>query len=359
MFRRSFLTTFVAFSLSLGLILFCSSPLARAVDALPALSEHVVYVEDGPLSEELHLPICEWYPENSAPSALLLAIHGLTLHGKRYDVLGRAFALEGFYACAPDMRGFGRCYTDTEHKFCVGNDCKKKVDFNKSYADIVQLASRMKQMHPGLPLFLMGESLGTSICIRLAGEHPELVSGLILSGPTAKIHPLMFFHPENMIAGGIAIFIDPKFRVKTDSFVRNLVSNDPNIVSEMLNDPLCRKTMTIADLLKAGKLANKTLAYAKDIKPQESIFIIQGSEDRCMVPRAVTSLSKRIHSDDQSIRWLHAHGHLLLETAYLRPALLDALDTWVEQHEPGHIQRAKSIQNRLLQLGAKSTGDDL
>src|SRR5271167_2762021 len=118
--RRSFLSTFISFVVSLGLVLFCSSPLARAADADPALSEHVVYVEDGPLSKELHLPICEWYPENSAPSALLLAIHGLTLHGKRYDVLGRAFALEGFYTCAPDMRGFGRCYTDTEHKFCVG-----------------------------------------------------------------------------------------------------------------------------------------------------------------------------------------------------------------------------------------------
>jgi alpha-beta hydrolase superfamily lysophospholipase len=338
---------------------FCSSTNIVLAEQAINLSDQVVSVEDGPLSNELHLPVCEWYPKNQQPKALLLAVHGLTLHGKRYQVLGRAFALDGFYACAPDMRGFGRCYANKDHKYCVGDDCKQKVDLNKSYADIVQLALKITQLHPGLPLFLMGESLGTSVCIRLAGEHPELVKGLILSGPTVRLHPLMFFHHGVMAAGAVALFIDPWFRVNTNAFVRNLVSNDPNVVAEMLNDPLCRKDLTIDELLKTGKFVIKTLAYARRIKPEESILIVQGSEDRCMVPHAVTRLSKQIESADQTIRWLHAHGHLLLETAYLRPALIDALTIWIDQHETDHIERAKSRYNGLGQIGAMPVGDNL
>jgi alpha-beta hydrolase superfamily lysophospholipase len=318
---------------------------------------NITSVEDGAISKEFHVPSYEWFPADKPPVGLILAVHGLTLHAKRYEVLGKAFAASGFYACACDMRGFGRCYTDKQHNFCVGNDCKRKVDFQKSYLDLVQVAARMKKDHPSLPLFALGESMGTSLCIKLAADHPDLVDGLILSGPTVKVHPLMFFHPSNIMAGAIAIFIDPKFNVKMTGFVKNLVSNDPNIIKEMLDDPLCRKNLTVAELLNAGKFAGSTLSNAKRIKEDEHILVIQDSQDLCMVPHAVTSLSKRIHSSDQTIRWFHAHGHLLLETAYLKPATVEALSNWVEQHDAAHEAFAKSIQNEILLFGAKRSGD--
>jgi alpha-beta hydrolase superfamily lysophospholipase len=328
-----------------------TSTSVRAQEREPDLN--ITAVEDGAISKAFHLPSYEWFPADKPPVGLILAVHGLTLHAKRYEVLCKAFAAAGFYACACDMRGFGRCYTDDQHKFCVGNDCKRKVDFQKSYLDLVDVATRLKKDHPGLPLFALGESMGTSLCIKLAADHPELVDGLILSGPTVKVHPLMFFHPSNILAGGIAIFIDPKFNVNMKGFVNNLVSNDPNIVKEMLDDPLCRKSLTIADLLKTAKFAKSTLRNAQRIKENEHILVIQDSQDLCMVPHAVTALSKRIHSSDQTIRWLHAHGHLLLETAYLKPATVEALSNWVEQHDAAHEAFAKSIQNEILQFGAK------
>ncbi len=103
-----------------------------------------------------------------------------------------------------------------------------RVNFDKSYAEIVNLATLIRQKYPNVPMFAMGESLGTSVCIRLAAQHPELINGLILSGPTVRVHPLMFSHPHNVAAAGYAIFIHPKFNMSTAPFVKNLVSNDPN-----------------------------------------------------------------------------------------------------------------------------------
>jgi len=344
-----------AFVFALFLSLFTLAQPANAQERLPDLN--VTAVEDGSISKDLHLPSYEWYPADKPAVGLVLAVHGLTLHAKRYEVLGKAFAAAGFYACACDMRGFGRCYYNEQHTFCVAGDCKKKVDFQKSYLDLVAVATRMKKDHPGLPLFALGESMGTALCVKMAAEHPELVDGLILSGPTVKVHPLMFFHPSNMMAGAFALFIDPKFNVKMNGFVTKLVSNDQYIVKELIDDPLCRKSLTIAELLNAKKFAGSTLANAKKLKQDEHVLVIQDSQDFCMVPHAVTSLTKRIRSSDQTIRWLHAHGHILLETAYLKPDTVEALANWVEQHDAVHDEFARSIQSEIIKFGAKRSSD--
>lgn len=319
-------------------------------------NDKIVYVEDGEFSKALHIPTYEWLPKNEPPSGIVLAIHGLTLHGKRYEVICKAFAARGFYACAFDMRAFGRCYFD--HKFCVGKDCKNKLDLNKSYREVVQLAADIKQKYPTLPMLVVAESLGTSLAIRLASEHPEMVDGLILSAPTVKVHPLMFIHPKIIGAATFGLFEHPRWQVNTDAFVKYLVSNDPDVVEEMLEDPLCRKGLTIMELVKTGNFVRGTLAYARKMKTNEAILIIQGSEDRCMVPDAITELSRSVPSSDQTLRWLHEHGHLLLETPYLRTATVDALSDWVLQHNDNHRAITKALHSELIQLGAKSNSDD-
>lgn len=339
-----------------------SVPVARATDQEKSRREgsaldRINCVQDGPLSKQLHLPLYEWIPRNVEPDGMVLAIHGLTLHGKRYEVLGRAFAAEGFYVCAPDMRGFGRCYTDEKGEFSVNGESKQRVDYDKSFQDIVALARAMKSAHPNIPLFVMGESLGTAVAIKLAADQPDLVSGLLLSGPTVQVNPLMFIHPENMLAASWALLIHPRFNMSTSSFVRNLVSNDPDIVQEMLNDPLCRKGLTVAELLRTKRFVRKTLANASKIRVGMPILLIQGSEDKCMVPHAVTRLMGNVRSSDQTARWLYAHGHLLLETAYLRPATLDSIDAWIRDQSPAHVQEMTAIKEEILQVGGKPTRD--
>jgi alpha-beta hydrolase superfamily lysophospholipase len=327
----------------------CMSVYAQELNA----ADRITVVVDGDRSKQLHLPLYEWYPKNKEPIGMLLAIHGLTLHGNTYEVLGKAFAAEGFYACAPDMRGFGRCYTDDKQVFAVGGVSKQSVDYDGSYADIVALAQSLKRDHPNSPLFVMGESLGTSMSVKLAAEHPELVTGLLLSGPTVRINPLMVLHPDNVLAAGWAFFFHPRFRMSTTSFIKNLVSNDADVVAELFQDPLCRKWLTIAELLKTRRFVSRTLHNAAKMRDELPVLVVQGSEDRCMVPRAVTKLVCNVPSSNQTIRWLHAHGHLLFETRYLRPATLDSIDIWVRANSPARENELAEIKTTILQLGGK------
>lgn len=326
---------------------------------LPVWSEEtdpnnsITYIQDGEFSKELHIPTYEWIPKDQPLNGCILAIHGLTLHGRLYEVLCKTFATTGFYTCAFDMPGFGRCFTDNKHEFSVNGDSKRKVNYGKAYEETVRLAQLIREKHPGLPLYLMGESLGTCMCIKVAGAHPELVDGLILSGPTVEVNPLMFIHPKVIEAGTYGYFQKPRFTVNTNAFVEYLVSDDEDVVAELLDDPLCRKGLSIPDLLKTRKFVAGTIPYARMIKRNEPVLVIQGSRDRCMVPRAIVKLSKNVQSSDQTLRWFSSYGHLLLETIYLRPAVVDAISDWLYDHCPSHAHEAVDMQQRIVKLGGK------
>lgn len=322
-------------------------------------NDSITYVEDGEFSKELHVPTYEWIPKSGPLHGSILAIHGLTLHGKLYEVLCKAFATSGFYSCAFDMCGFGRCYADHKNQFSVHGNNKEKVDYKKSYDEAVRLAQLIRKKNPGLPLYLMGESLGTCMCIKLAGAHPELVDGLILSGPTVEVNPLMFVHPKVIEAGTWGFFEKPRFQVNTNAFVEYLVSDDEDVIEELLDDPLCRKGLSIPDLLKTRKFVHGTIPYARKIKHDEPVLVIQGSQDRCMVPRAIVKLSKNVQSSDQTLRWFSSYGHLLLETIYLKPAVVDAISDWLYDHCPSHAHESVNMQKRILQLGGKPSNKQM
>src|ERR1700733_4366499 len=154
-------------ALVLTLLLFTSG-IAWADDHQP---DRYTFVQDGEISKKVHLPTYEWLTKKIPPDGMVLAIHGLTLHGLRYDIVARAFAadnpLGSYYVLAPDMRGFGR-NRNNEHTFCEGKDCKKKVDYKKSVDDLCTIAKLMREKYPGAPLYLMGESLGSSMCLAIA-----------------------------------------------------------------------------------------------------------------------------------------------------------------------------------------------
>src|SRR4051794_16863116 len=76
----------------------------------PELATKYTYIEDGEYTKALNLPTYEWLPTDGKPKAIIFGIHGLTLHGRRYRVLARTMAVNGYGFVALDMRGFGRCY---------------------------------------------------------------------------------------------------------------------------------------------------------------------------------------------------------------------------------------------------------
>src|SRR5262249_587300 len=148
----------------------------------------------------------------------------------------------------------------------------------------------------------------------------------------SRVNPLMYLHPETIREGVRAIFA-PGHQMSYKVFFDKLVSDEPQIVEELKNDPLNLKKMPLGALLETQQFVKKTDNWARGIAKDTPVLVLQGSKDQAMVPREVTLLTKSINSTDQTIRWMSGYSHLLLETCYLHWPALDAISDFIGDHQ--------------------------
>ncbi len=96
------------------------------------------------------------------------------MHKGVYSAFGKDDGQDGIATYAIDMRGFG------ERKEIGG---KTELDFDGSLADIKSALQQIHKKHPGLPVIMLGESMGGAIALRATALFPDLVAGLISSVP--------------------------------------------------------------------------------------------------------------------------------------------------------------------------------
>ena len=108
-------------------------PDAPVSDAGPAFGERYGYV---------------WLPPE--PTRVLILIHGYAEHAGRYDEMAMYFAQRGFAVHAFDQVGHGRTAGARGH-----------VDrFDRLTDEVARFVDLVKLDHPGLPVVLLGHSMG-------------------------------------------------------------------------------------------------------------------------------------------------------------------------------------------------------
>jgi alpha-beta hydrolase superfamily lysophospholipase len=134
----------------------------------PALREDAVIAADG-----ARLPLRRFAPEGP-PKVMLLTLHGFNDHAGNFlaDSIGQLNE-GGALVYAYDQRGFGR---SPNRGYWAGAESMA--------ADALAAARLLRARHPGLPFYLMGESMGAAVAI-LAGaaEAPPPVDGYVLLAP--------------------------------------------------------------------------------------------------------------------------------------------------------------------------------
>ncbi|MEM9784192.1 MAG: alpha/beta fold hydrolase, partial [Pseudomonadota bacterium] len=115
-------------------------------------------------------PVFAVVPE--APRAVILALHGYGDHGaSTFGPAAAAWAEAGIATYAPDQRGFGRGPTRGQWP-----GAEVLVQDARAYAAAV------RARHPGLPLVLLGHSMGGGVALAAAGAGAE-VDALVLAAP--------------------------------------------------------------------------------------------------------------------------------------------------------------------------------
>ncbi|MFB7875779.1 alpha/beta fold hydrolase [Nocardia sp. NPDC056064] len=105
-----------------------------------------------------------------ADGPVVLALHGLTGHGNRWENLATEH-LPQARVLAPDLRGHGR------------STSLPPWDFETIVDDLAELL----RAETTEPVVVVGHSFGGAAGIRLARQHPELVRALVLLDPAQGI----------------------------------------------------------------------------------------------------------------------------------------------------------------------------
>ena len=192
-----------------------------------------------------------WDPA-APPRAILQISHGMCEYIGRYADLAAYMARQGFAVCGNDHLGHGPgCAPEDLGYFGPGDGIGCVL------RDLRTMNQAARARWPGLPVFLLGHSMGSFFARAYAVKYPDTVDRLIISGTGG---------PNPASAAGMAV-IRLRIAQKGDrhrsqlvnrlafgSYLRRVphpdtpydwISRDKEIVRRYAADPLCTFTFTL------------------------------------------------------------------------------------------------------------------
>ena len=212
-----------------------------------------------------------WRPEGK-PVAELVVLHGLGEHGGQYAPLAEAAVAAGLEVWAPDLAGHGR--SDGERVLIH--------DLDDLVADAETLLRAIKVARPGVPVVVVGHSLGSAIATLLVGEiRPRPDTGGGIDDPAADVVGLVLAGSSLTTTGGldalIASGIDPMdLRKDPGELVR-----DPDQAQRVREDPLVWDGGLRPETLRALRAASSRTARLVAIGALDHlpVLLLHGEED--------------------------------------------------------------------------------
>jgi alpha-beta hydrolase superfamily lysophospholipase len=196
------------------------------------------------------------------PVRVVVLAHGYGEHIGRYEQVADALVRRGAAVYGPDHLGHGR--SDGEPVLIT--------DFERVVDDLHRVVGVAGEEHPGLPLVLVGHSMGGLIATRYAQRHRAELAGLVLSGPAVGLGPVL----EEWLAAP-----EPP----SDPIDVAVLSRDPAVGEAYANDPLVWhggwKRPTLEAFLRACEAVDAGPGF--DDLP---VFYVHGAADE-LVPTAL------------------------------------------------------------------------
>jgi alpha-beta hydrolase superfamily lysophospholipase len=159
-----------------------------------------------------------------APRAMVMLVHGLGEHAGRYAHVAARLNALGFSVHAADHYGHGA----SSGKRGALPDVMRLVD------DLARVTDHVRAGRPGLPLVLLGHSLGGLVAASFVARSVRPVDGLVLSSPA--LDPGLSAFQKVLVA--VLSRVAPGLRV-ANGLDANYLSHDRTVVQAYRNDPLC------------------------------------------------------------------------------------------------------------------------
>ena len=256
-----------------------------------------------------------WTSENVIRGIMIL-VHGFNSHSGYFGWAAEQFASNGFAVYALDHRGRGKSEGE---RFYVEK-------FSYWLEDVDKLSDIARSENAGVPVYMLGHSVGGVIASSYVFEHQTEIAGLICESFAFDVGL-----PElaQLALEGASYLIPhlPVYSLKNEIF-----SRDPKVVEQMNNDPLIanekQPAETVSEVLKAAALLKENMPNFKI-----PVFIIHGTADKATRPEGSQYFYDNVGSEDKTLKLYEGGYHDLLNDIDKETVMRDIL-AWINERIP-------------------------
>lgn len=301
-------------SLLLLLVIVLSACAAQFHLPGPALSPPELNHDHWLSPDGARLPMRAWLPEGE-PKAVLVALHGMNDYSNAFDEPGAYLAAKGVATYAYDQRGFGQA---PHRGFWSSGQAMA--------ADLRLAAQLVAKRHPGVPLYLLGESMGGAVTmLAVAGEPPPQVQGVVLSAPAVWGRSTMGFFQRAAL--WLAYQVSPGMTL-TGKGLKIQASDNIEMLRKLSKDPLVIKGTRVDAIHGLVDLMDEAAAAA----PRLSVpaLVLYGEKDEIVPADPTWTMVRALPAATGTQRVaLYPNGwHMLLRDLQAR-VVLDDIVAWI------------------------------
>ncbi|MCF3134554.1 alpha/beta hydrolase [Streptomyces olivochromogenes] len=196
----------------------------------------------------------EW--PHPGPRYVALVVHGYGEHAGRYEELAQVLSGHGAAVYGPDHVGHG---ASAGERVVI-------EDFEDVVTDVHAVDGAARAAHPGLPVVMIGHSMGGLIAARYAQRYGDRLAALVLSGPVIGAWEL----PGRLLA------LD---EIPDTPLSPAALSRDPAVGAAYAADPLVWHGPMKRPTLEAFVRTLDTVARGGDVGPLPLLWL-HGADDR-------------------------------------------------------------------------------
>jgi len=224
------------------------------------------------------------------PRAVLQICHGMCEYVGRYAHFAGFMAENGYAVAGNDHLGHGKSVVSEEDLGYFD----EREGHRHLIADAYSLTLNLKDRYPGLPVFLLGHSMGSAVARGYCSEYAAELAGAIFSGTPVQKLPrasglAIGWQIRKYGARGISqLLVDMSLgsfnrRIKDPATPNDWLSRDPAIVETYNADPLCTFRFTASayrDLLHLVSVAMSP-KWPQTLPADFPVLMISGEMDPC------------------------------------------------------------------------------
>ena len=263
------------------------------------------------------LPYTRWLPTARPVHGVILALHGFNDYRNAFATVGPLLAASGQAVYAYDQRGFGQAPSRG-----------RWAGTARLTADLAEMAGLVRAKHPGVPINLLGTSMGGAVILTaLAGDNPPQVDRAVLIAPAVWGRATMPFYQRAALWLGAHTV---PWITLTGRGLERWASDHLDMLRRLGRDPLVVKKTRIEAIWGLVNLMDAAL----EAGPPAAVpsLILYGRHDQIVPPQPLCRLLDRdwVAAPNQPRVALYEEGWHMLLRDLNGPVVLRDVMAWLQ-----------------------------